>query len=42
MELMLERRYEPRRIWSVAIPADTVTYTAERIPASFRAKQVHP
>jgi hypothetical protein len=31
-----------RRIWSVAVPADTVAYTAEIVPASYKMKQVHP
>lgn len=34
--------YESRRIWSVAIPVDTVTYSVEKIPASFKLKQETP
>lgn len=34
--------YEARRIWSVAIPADTVVYKAMTIPATTELKQVHP
>jgi hypothetical protein len=34
--------YESRRIWSVAIPADTVTYSAEKVPATFKMKQETP
>lgn len=31
-----------RRIWSVAIPADTVIYAAETVPATVKTKQVYP
>jgi hypothetical protein len=31
-----------RRIWSVAIPADTATFSAEKIPASVKLKQETP
>lgn len=31
-----------RRIWSVSVPADTVAYKAEKIPASVTARQVYP
>ena len=31
-----------RLYWSVAVPADTVVYSAEKIPATTRAKQEYP
>lgn len=31
-----------RRIWSVAIPADTVTFSVETVPATIRMKQETP
>jgi hypothetical protein len=34
--------YEQRRIWAVAIPADTVTFSAEKIPARYELKQETP
>ena len=31
-----------RRIWSVEIPADTVTYAVETVPATMRMRQATP